>query len=58
MENIKNVSLKGIAIVTNIEVDKLVDLPLSVVAELVAKNGAKYKAEREDDSFLVKHNLK
>jgi ligand-binding sensor domain-containing protein len=58
MENIKKVSLKEIAQITKIDVEKLIDLPLSVVAELVAKNGAKYNAERDYDNLLTKYNLK
>lgn len=57
MENIKKVSLKEIAQITKIEVEKLVSLPLSVVSELVAKSGAKYSAERDYDNFLAKYNL-
>lgn len=58
MENIKKVSLKEIAQITKIEVEKLLDLPLSVVSELVAKNCAKYRAESDYDSLLAKYNLK
>ena len=58
MENIKKVSLKEIAQITKIEVEKLIDLPLSVVSELVAKYGTKFNAEHDYNSFLTKYNLK
>jgi hypothetical protein len=58
MENIKKVSLKEIAHITKIEVEKLIDLPLSVVSELVAKYGTKFSAEQDYDNLLTKYNLK